>query len=190
MPSSNKYLFLIRNLLRGLLWLSILIIVLYFLKREIGDDVIKNLVNDNENFSVMIIIFTISELFFGIMPPEIFMIWSLGYDSLFIYIQIVILLSLISYIAGIIGFFFGKTLSSSRLYIFLQKYILGRFEKYVLKYGGFLIIVAALTPIPFSGISMLIGAVNYPIKRFISWGLFRFLRFYLYAIFIWQANLL
>jgi len=190
MPSSEKYRFLFRNLLRGLLWLSILIVLLYFLKKEIGEDVVKNLVNENKNFSFMLVIFSISELFFGIIPPEIFMIWSLGYDSVTLYIQIVILLSLLSYIAGIIGFLFGKTLSSSRLYKFLQKNFLGKYEKYVLKFGGFLIIVATLTPIPFSGVCMLIGAVNYPVKRFITWSLFRFLRFGVYAIFIWEANLL
>jgi membrane protein DedA with SNARE-associated domain len=160
------------------------------LKREIGDDAIKNLVNKTENFYWILIIFTVSELFFGIIPPELFMIWSLGYDSLSVYIQIVVLFSLLSYLAGITGFLFGKTLSSSRLYLFLRNNFIGKYEKYVLKFGGFLIIVAALTPIPFSGISMIIGTVNYPFKKFISWGLFRFIRFGLYATFIWEANLL
>jgi membrane protein YqaA with SNARE-associated domain len=57
------------------------------------------------------------------------------------------------------------------------------------KYGVFLILVAAITPLPWSAISMLVGSLHYPSKKYLLWALARFIRFAVYAAIIWEANI-
>jgi len=94
----------------------------------------------------------------------------------------------ISYSAGVLGYWFGAYLNGTRVYTFVKKRIFGKFEKHFHTYGGFLVIVAAVTPIPFSGICMLVGSVRYPLKKFLLFAMARFLRFALYAAIIWQTQ--
>ena len=53
--------------------------------------------------------------------------------------------------------------------------------------GGFLIVVGALLPIPFSIISIAAGIINYKFRNYLLFGLLRFVRFYLYAIVIFNV---
>jgi membrane protein YqaA with SNARE-associated domain len=58
------------------------------------------------------------------------------------------------------------------------------------KYGLFLIIVAALTPLPWAAISLLVGSAGYPSKRYLKYALFRFLRFAIYGYIIFQTHII
>jgi len=82
----------------------------------------------------------------------------------------------------------GSWFHRTRFYFFIHEKFLFRYERFLRKYGGFLVIVAAATPLPFSGICMLVGAVQYNFGRFLMFAATRFLRFGLYAYVIWQAN--
>ena len=55
------------------------------------------------------------------------------------------------------------------------------------KWGGILIIVGALLPLPFSISCMAAGMIKYPFKSVILFGLFRFVRFALYGLAIFQV---
>jgi membrane protein DedA with SNARE-associated domain len=55
------------------------------------------------------------------------------------------------------------------------------------KWGGLVIIMAALFPLPFAMISTIAGIVKYPFKTYLLYGLTRYIRFYLYAIVIFGA---
>ena len=140
--------------------------------------------------SVVYLIFLASEVIFGIIPPEFFMIWSLRSEILMNYINNIIALSIISYIAGIIGFGIGAYLKNTQFYKQMKKRVFGKFEKHLNNYGGFLVVVASLTPLPFSGIAMLVGSVHYSFKKYLWFSLFRFARFFTYCIVIWEANIL
>lgn len=135
-------------------------------------------------------IFLASEVIFGIIPPEFFMIWSLRSEVIGVYITNIIALSSISYIAGIIGFGIGAYLKNTQFYRQMKKRVFGKFETHLNNYGGFLVIVAALTPLPFSGIAMLVGSVHYSFRRYLLVSLFRFVRFVIYSIIIWEAHIL
>lgn len=139
--------------------------------------------------TIVYLIFLSSEVIFGIIPPEFFMIWSLRNEMLMAYINNVIALSAISYVAGIIGFGIGVYLKNTRFYRIMKYRVFGKFEKHLNNYGGFLVVVAALTPLPFSGIAMLVGSVHYSFKKYLWFSLFRFLRFLVYGIVIWEANI-
>ncbi|MEM7297925.1 MAG: VTT domain-containing protein, partial [Bacteroidota bacterium] len=96
----------------------------------------------------------------------------------------------ISYVAGIIGFGIGAYLKNTRFYRIMKYRVFGKFEIHLNNYGGFLVIVAALTPLPFSGIAMLVGSVHYSFRKYLWFSLFRFARFLAYSIIIWEANIL
>ncbi|MEL7003656.1 MAG: VTT domain-containing protein, partial [Bacteroidota bacterium] len=64
-----------------------------------------------------------------------------------------------------------------------------RYKNVLNRYGGFLIFVGAVTPIPFSAICMLVGATGYPFPKFLLMGSARILRFVVYAFVIYQANI-
>ncbi len=182
--------FLLKNLGRGLIWLIVIVGGYFFLKNKFNFSLADILGPVYDQPTTIFGIFLASEVIFGIIPPELFMIWALRHENLDLYIQNIIALSVISYLAGAVGYYIGSHFNTTRLYASLEKNYLGRFEKHMNRFGGFLVIVAAITPIPFSGICMLMGTVKYPVKRFMVISLMRFMRFGVYAYIIWEANIL
>lgn len=188
MKSSGKIKFLLKNLLRGLIWLSVLVAAFIIVKRNSNYVEWLSLVYEHPIW--VYVIYSLSELLFGIIPPEIFMIWGLRAGEEVEYVLIVFSLAVISYLAGVAGFSFGSYLNHTYLFSRLKHKFLGKYEKYFMRFGSFLIIVAAVTPIPFSGISMLVGSVHFPFKKYLLSALARFLRFAAYSFIIWKANMI
>ncbi|WP_425389466.1 VTT domain-containing protein [Ekhidna sp.] len=186
----DKRRFLIRNLLRGFLWLAVIVIAFIYARKNYDFTLEAVLGPVYDRPTVVYFIFLASEVIFGIIPPEFFMIWSLRSEVLSNYINNIIALSAISYVAGIIGFGIGAYLKNTRFYRIMKIRVFGKFEKHLNNYGGFLVVVASLTPLPFSGIAMLVGSVHYSFKKYLWFSLFRFLRFLAYGIVIWEANII
>ncbi len=116
------------------------------------------------------------------------MIWSLKAGSGSQYTLNILLLTLISYAAGVFGYFIGRYLNGTRIYDYIQSRFFGRYEAFLRRYGGFLLVVAALTPLPYSGICMLVGSVKYNFQKFLMYSSFRFLRFGAYAYILWLVD--
>ncbi len=185
---NKKSTFLIRNLLRGLVWLAVIIAAFLFIKNKVDINYLAWLKPIYNNTAIIFLIYLTSELVIGIIPPEVFMIWALRNGSVIEYMMLILLLALISYIAGLTGYFFGRYLNTTLLYRFIRRKFLRKMEGMLNIYGLYIIIVAALTPLPFSGVSMLVGSVKYPLKKYILYSLSRFARFAVYSWFIWEAN--
>lgn len=133
-----------------------------------------------ESFSRMGVLttFFVSETLLGLIPPEIFIAWSKKTEEPLINLAI---LATLSYIGGIITYFIGKAslrIASIREYLQVK---MAKNLKNTSKWGGFLILVGALLPLPFSISCLTAGMINYPLKGVIVFGLFRFLRFAIYA---------
>lgn len=129
-------------------------------------------------------VFLASESLLGLVPPEIFIAWSGKTNSPLFYLTI---LATLSYVGGIISFFIGKAIAKmpsayQYLQVKMQKHI-----KMIRKWGGFLIIVGALLPIPFSMTSIAAGVIDYRFKNYLLFGLLRFARFFLYAVVIFNV---
>ena len=187
---NDKSKFLLKNLLRGLLWLIIIVGGFIILSKKINPDYTKWLEPLYSSPSKVFTVFCLSELFFGLIPPEIFMLWALKqYDPSY-YVLIIAILTFISYLAGAIGFGFGRYLNTTKAYRYLRKVKLKKYEDKLNKYGLYLIIVAAVTPIPYSAICMLVGSVGYPAKKFFIYSGFRIIRFAVYSYFVWEAGVL
>lgn len=138
-----------------------------------------------ETFSTsgVLIVFFISETLLGLIPPEIFIAWSKKTDDPVITLAI---LATLSYTGGLITFFIGKAslrIDSFRNYLETK---LTKHLKNTSKWGGFLIVVGALLPIPFSITCLTAGMIKYPFKGVALFGLFRFARFAIYALAIFQ----
>ncbi|CAA0145377.1 YqaA family protein [Tenacibaculum maritimum] len=122
--------------------------------------------------------FFISETLLGLIPPEIFIAWSKKTAAPILNLS---LLATLSYTGGILSYFIGKAalkIPSVKEYLEVK---MAKNLKNTSKWGGFLIIVGALLPIPFSITCMAGGMIKYPLKGVVLFGLFRFLRFAIYA---------
>jgi|SRR5690554_4496880 len=131
----------------------------------------------------ILIVFLASESLLGLVPPEIFIAWSNKMPSPILYLS---LLAAMSYVGGIISYFIGKwVFTLPKVYAYME----GKMKKHlkhIRKWGGFLIVVGALLPIPYSMTSMAAGMINYKFTHYLLFGLLRFVRFYLYALAIFN----
>ncbi|GAB4316843.1 MAG: VTT domain-containing protein [Bacteroidales bacterium] len=182
--------FLFRNLLQGFLWLAVILFLFWLFRYKIDLPFSEWLEPILGKPFLVFLIYTLSEFFFGIIPPELFMLWALNPGDTGYYIRIVSLLSVISYLAGITGYGVGYRLGQSVWFRFLRRRFFGKLQGYLNRFGVFVILVAALTPLPFSGASMLIGSGHYPLKRYALWALSRFLRFLIYGFIVWKAAII
>ena len=126
----------------------------------------------------ILIVFFISETLLGLIPPEIFIAWSKKTASPIVNLSI---LATLSYTGGILSYFIGKTtlkIKSIKNYLELK---MTKHLKNTGKCGGFLILIGALLPVPFSITCVAAGMIKYPLKGVVLFGLFRFARFALYA---------
>lgn len=182
--------FLLNNLLKGFLWLGAIIGIYLIFKRNVNIDFLTWFEPLFSNEKLMYTIFFVSEVVIGIIPPEVFFIWALRFDTVTDFAWVIAALTLTSYFAGIIGYFIGRYLHNTLLYRYFRRRFLSKMEKRLQQYGLYLIVIASLTPVPFSGVAMLVGSVKYPFSRYALFSLFRFLRFGVYAWIIWETQLL
>jgi membrane protein DedA with SNARE-associated domain len=189
MGLSPRIKFLFQNGLKGLVWLVILI-ALYLLLKDI-------VFERNPEFWIqrfygkpLIIygIYLISEFLFGIIPPELFMLWAINKGSSLHYLFNLMFFAGVSYALGYITFLIGQFLGKRLYFRFARFKYLKESWKLFRKYGLFLIIVAAMTPIPWAAVSLIVGSAGYPSKKYLKYALFRILRFAIYGYIIFQTH--
>jgi len=187
MDGRGRIEFFSKNLVRGLIWLAVLIAV-YLLFQEYSTIDFESLLEplNNDPFYVYLV-FTISEVLVGIIPPELFMIWASQNGGLEHYIASTVLLATLSYAAGVLGYWVGRLFAGTMVYRRLSARFFREYIFTLRKYGGFLIVVAAMTPLPYSGIAMIVGATKYSFPKYLLISLTRFLRFGLYSYVVWFA---
>lgn len=128
-------------------------------------------------------VFLLSESFLGLIPPDLFIIWSQKFSQPYL---VVFYLAILSYLGGVISYFIGKYIGHVK---FLEKLLHPIVEKQkglINKFGGILIVIAALFPLPFSAVCIVAGAVEYKFVNFLKLATFRFLRFFGYALVLFQ----
>ncbi len=126
----------------------------------------------------VLITFFISETILGLIPPEIFIAWSKKTADPILNLTI---LATLSYLGGLTAYFIGRAslkISSVKNYLEVK---MAKNLKNTSKWGGFLILVGALLPLPFAISCLTAGMIKYPFKNVVLVGLFRFVRFAIYA---------
>ncbi len=130
-----------------------------------------------ETYEILLLFF-LSESLLGLIPPEIFIAWSKKTNDPLIYLT---LLATLSYMGGIVSYFIGKTILEMEAVKNYFEIKMAKHLKNTSKWGGFLIVVGALLPIPFSITCVAAGMIKYPLKGVLLFGSLRFLRFALYG---------
>ena len=178
--------FLLKNLVRGLIGFFVLIALFIY-----SEEFIQELFAEHEqviraNAPLMYGIYTMSEIVFGILPPELFMlIWITSKVSVIEYCINLTNLTVISYGAGVLGYFIGKYFSKTALYKKVGEKYMQPYEGQLKKFGGYLVFVGAVTPVPFSATCMLAGSIHYPFKTFLLICISRVFRFVFYGWMVW-----
>jgi len=181
---TNFYSFLLGILIRGFFALLFLIATIFCIDFFLVD--INSLINsffEKYSSKLLMSVFFISESFLGLIPPELFIAWASKSPHPFFNVFI---LATISYLGGVVSYFIGGYLF---LIPFVKIFIEVKISKHIInmrKWGGFFIVLGALTPVPHSLVSLSSGLIKYNFKKYLLWSLFRYLRFLLYAIVIFK----
>ena len=128
--------------------------------------------------------FFVSEILLGLVPPEIFIAWAGKMYSPWFYLSI---LAFLSYGGGLLSYWLGRTITKIPS---VHNYLEVKMEKQLKnskKWGGFLIVVGALLPLPFSISCIAAGIIEFPFKNVIIYGSLRLLRFAIYGIIIFNV---
>jgi membrane protein YqaA with SNARE-associated domain len=179
------YLFVWESVKKAFLPIVGVVIALYFFNKYVYD-INEGLENITETFSTIgvLITFFTSESLLGLIPPEIFIAWSKKTTHPIINLSI---LATLSYSGGLLSYFLGKlTLKIESVKNYLEVKMAANLKN-TKKWGGFLILVGALLPLPFSIACLAAGMIKYPFRNVVFFGLFRFLRFAAYAWAIFQV---
>lgn len=177
--------FLLKNLLRGLIWFAVIITAYILVQSEL--EIYEEQINKiGDNMVLLLSVFTVSEIIFGILPPEIFMLIWQTKGILSEYIINLSILTLISYGAGVIGYFIGYYFSKTATFKKIYDKYLQPYESKLKRYGGFLVIVGAVTPVPYSATCMLAGTIKYPFNTFLLICITRIIRFSVYGWMVWS----
>lgn len=139
-----------------------------------------------ENFPAIGVfaVFFASESILGLIPPEIFIAWSGKSVSPKLYLAI---LAFLSYFGGVISYFIGRGIAAIPAVFVYLEVKMAKHIKNMRKWGGFLIVVGALLPVPFAVSSIAAGIIKFSFRSYLLFGLLRFLRFLLYGIAIFGA---
>jgi len=124
-------------------------------------------------------LFFASEVSFGIITPELLIVWA---DETLKPRWMLFFLASLSYSAGIASYFIGRFLRTRGV---IRKRIIERHASTLNQlrtFGGLLIILAALTPLPYPIVCQLCGLNKFPFKHFVLLTLVRFLRFGIYGL--------
>ncbi|CAI8344530.1 MAG: Uncharacterised protein [Owenweeksia sp. TMED14] len=133
------------------------------------------------HWTAVIILLGFSEIVTGILPPDFFILWAGEMEHPYL---MVFLLSAVSYSSGVLSYLIGRRINNFPM---IQRWIKNRFEeqsRQIKKFGGLLIFLSAMTPLPFPPICTIAGIVNFRFQWFLILAIARFFRFFLYAIFI------
>ncbi|ARN77737.1 short-chain dehydrogenase [Nonlabens spongiae] len=128
--------------------------------------------------------FYLSETALGLIPPELFIAWAGETATPILNLS---LIALFSYLGGFTAYWIGRrALKIPSLHNYLEvkmakQLVMAR------KWGGILIAVGAMLPLPFAMASLVAGMLKYPVKSWAVVGLLRFVRFAIYGAAIFSV---
>lgn len=147
------------------------------------NDALKQLTEILPAYGVLSFFF-VSETLLGLIPPEIFIAWAGKMYSPWLYLSI---LAVLSYSGGLLSYWMGRSITKIPS---VHSYIEVKMEKQLKnskKWGGFLIMVGALLPLPFSMSCIAAGIIEFPFKNVVYYGSLRLLRFVIYGLIIFNV---
>ncbi|MCF7560716.1 VTT domain-containing protein [Sabulilitoribacter multivorans] len=128
--------------------------------------------------------FFVSETLLGLIPPEIFIAWAGKMYAPWLYLT---LLAILSYSGGLLSYWMGRSITKMPS---VHNYLETKMEKQLKnskKWGGFLIMVGAVLPLPFSIACIAAGIIEFPFRNVMVYGSLRFVRFLIYGLIIFNV---
>jgi len=133
---------------------------------------------------MIFLVFAVSESFLGLLPPEIFIAWSAKSQWPWIFLMV---LASLSYLGGIVSYYIGMLLHRIPQIKTYTEVKIARHISNLRKWGGVLVFVGAMLPIPHSVVGIACGLIKYDFKYYLVWALFRYVRFIIYAFVIFKV---
>ena len=179
------YSFIWQGVKGAILPTAIIVAILFYVNYKVIN-LNEGLLYITQNFSDFFIfsIFLASESILGLITPDIFIAWTKNTDSPLLYLSF---LAFLSYLGGVIAYFMGMAIAAVPS---INKYLYGKMSKHIInmqKWGGFLIAVGALLPLPFAIACLAAGMINFSRKHFFLFAILRFGRFIIYGFVIYSA---
>ncbi|MEC5166367.1 membrane protein YqaA with SNARE-associated domain [Flavobacterium sp. PL11] len=178
------YAFLKQTAIKGGIVVVAFALVLLFLEYFFLDfNYLLNTLVATYSAEVIISFFLVSETVLGLVPPELFIAWASKSAMPWLFLFI---LASMSYLGGIIAYFIGN-----RLFLIpaVKNHIENKIALHITnlrKWGGLFVFIGAMLPLPHSIVSLACGLIKYNFKHYLLWALFRYLRFVIYALIIFQ----
>jgi len=132
----------------------------------------------------VVLLFFLSESFTGMIPVDLFVIWTQKFERPLLWLA---LLGVLSYSGGVISYGIGLWIARRpRIKAFTERRLQG-YITFVRKWGGAFIVIAALFPFtPFSLVVIAVTLFHYPFRSFLLFALARLFRFVLQGIFFFD----
>src|SRR4030043_2458496 len=169
------------NVLKIIFFYAIFVVIIYLVGKYLLDyNKIFQYALDKLSDRTALIVFFLSESFLGLVPVDLFVIWTLKFQSPIIYLCI---LGILSYAGGIISYFIGLWISKRPgIRAYTEKRLQG-YIQFTRKWGGAFIVIAALFPFsPFSMVTIAVTMLRYPFKLFLLYGIARLVRFVIQGV--------
>lgn len=178
------YAFVGRSVKKALPYILLVLATLFILNSFF--DINTILVNLTELLPIsgVLLVFFVSETFLGLIPPEIFIAWSGNMIQPWLYLCV---LAFLSYFGGLCSYWIGIGITKIPS---IHNYLEQKMKKQLKnskKWGGFLILVGALLPLPFSISCMASGIIDFPFKNVVLYGSLRLVRFLIYGLVIFHV---
>ena len=167
-----------------MVWTALKIAVIYALiltpfflagKYLIDFKAIFKYITDNLSDTLVFVVFILSESFLGMIPPDLFVIWSGKFNSPLLFLTI---FGILSYLGGVLSYLIGYGLTKTKRVKAYSERVLNKYISMVRKWGGAFIIISALFPLsPFSMVIIAVSLFKYPFRLYLLFGLSRIVRF-------------
>ncbi len=179
------YAFLKNVAIKGAITIAVIVGIVLILEYYFLDinALLDTLVSTFSPFMIFLV-FAVSESLLGMLPPEIFIAWSAKSEWPWIFLMI---LASLSYLGGIVSYYIGMLLHRIPQIKTYTEVKIARHISNLRKWGGVLVFVGAMLPIPHSVVGIACGLIKYDYKYYLVWALFRYLRFIIYAFVIFKV---
>ena len=182
---SGGYGFAARNIWKLLLGLALVATALWALNTYVFDlSQFGDLLINTFNAPALLFFFYLAEIGTGIIPPYIYIIWAGELARPYL---MVFLITMVSIMGGITSYFIGTRLYHlKKVHDWVDIKFKTQFD-YIRKFGGLLIFISAISPLPYPTVSLVAGVVRFPFRVFLLMSLGRFLKFFGYALLLYKV---
>lgn len=169
------------NILKIVFFYALFVLAIYLIGKHLLDfNRIFQYFLDRLSDRIILLLFFLSESLLGLVPVDLFVIWTLKFESSIIYLA---LLGILSYIGGVISYYIGLLISRRPKIKAYTERRLNNYVHFVRKWGGAFIMIAALFPFtPFSMVVIALSLLHYPFRLFLLFALTRLVRFVIQGV--------